>query len=473
MKRIPFPTESYQAASSPVSQKRLVNYYAEPQPDDSRSPVILRPTPGLIPFTDMVFGAGPVVALNTDRPGAIYAASGTHFYRASSPFLGPLVVQDLGSISSISLADYPHNVMVTVAAGINSVVVVVPPNAYAATDAGGLNQLAGTFPGATSVAYLHGYHVFTASNFDSGFFITKLLDPTSVDALDFAYADAVPNIVRRVMVLRDELWFFGERAIEVWYNSGDADFPFRRRTSALITPGAVSPRTIALLDNSLWWVGLEGHVYRSSGYQAKLVSTPPVEDALRVVGLDANTAIYAFAYEQGAHSFFVLTIGNRTFCYDVATKAWHERATGDTNSAWAPTCAGALGFAPLFGMANTGQVMVPDPLTDTEGGATVPRLVQLPPLWADTRRAFAGRLEIEAEVGLTSDPPSMLLQWSDDGGYTWSTGRTISISRAGAYRQRLVATRLGSFRQRMFRLVINGGRTTLYGVDADIAAGAS
>jgi hypothetical protein len=42
---------------------------------------------------------------------------------------------------------------------------------------------------------------------------------------------------------------------------------------------------------------------------------------------------------------------------------------------------------------------------------------------------------------------------------------------SGHYRKRVFTTRLGSFRQRMFRLSMYG-HTVIYGVDADISGGA-
>jgi hypothetical protein len=470
MQRIPFPTESYTHASKPLNQKRLVNYYAEAEPQDSRTAAALIPTAGLVQFENFVCGAGPVTVLNTDRPGILYAVSGSHFYRATNPFgTTSLVVEDLGNIGAPSPSDYNFNLMVTVAVGVNSAVVCVPPKAFTCTDTGPLNQITGTFPGATSVTYIDGYYVFTGASYDAKFFISYLLDPTQFNALDFAFADAVPNVIRRVVTLRDELWIIGDKAIEVWYDSGDADFPFRRRSGGLISIGCDSIRTVAIADNSLFWVGDEGHVFRSTGYRAERISTFAVEEGLRAAG--TNSVVCGFTFSLNGHTFYCVTYFTRTWCYDLSTKSWHDRSSGGVDSAWFVLCAGDFRFTPMFGTSASGRVLTPDPGVATEDGAPMSRLVQLPPLWADTRRGFCARLEIEADVGVALSAPTVLLQWSDDGGYTWTTGRTLSINQAANYRQRLVATRLGSFRQRMFRLSL-GGRTTLYGIDADISPGA-
>ena len=70
-------------------------------------------------------------------------------------------------------------------------------------------------------------------------------------------------------------------------------------------------------------------------------------------------------------------------------------------------------------------------------------------------------------------PPNtdVTLTWSDDGGVTFPGGpRVMSGAMAQGARYRLVTTRLGSFRQRVFRIETRG-RTTLYAVAADNSAG--
>ena len=92
----------------------------------------------------------------------------------------------------------------------------------------------------------------------------------------------------------------------------------------------------------------------------------------------------------------------------------------------------------------------------------------MPPLWAATRRGFCARLEIELESGggLPVD-----LAWSDDGGHNFAGGpRHLTTGTTG--RSRVFTTRLGSFRQRSFK-VTGSGNLVLYAVDADIAPGTS
>jgi hypothetical protein len=477
MQRIPLPLESYEYLSPPLTQKRLLNFYAEQAPGDSRTAAALVATPGLFPY-GITFGDGPVTALNCDEPGIIYAVSGTHFWRATLPFGSTtFVVEDLGEVGTPSGADYPQNLMPTIASGITGCVVCIPPNAFTCTHGGPLNQIGGDFPGANSVTYLDGYWVFTSNDIDGNFFCSRLLDPNDYDALDFAYTDAVPNVARRVMTLKGQLWFMGDMAAEVWYDAGSSGlettpgtsfFPFRRQAGGVIPYGTDSIKTCAILDGSMFWVARNGTVFRSVGYQAQRISTHSIEEALRRIA--APNAVCGLAYIQGGHSFYCVTYGTTTLVYDVATKVWHERSSAG-NSAWLPISIAQYGDGPLFGPSNSGRIQTPIPFLETDDGVLQTRLVQLPPLWGGTSRAFCARLEIEMELGQPRNPAAVQLEWSDDGGYTWVPGRIMTADNSGRYRKRVFTTRLGSFRQRTFRLVMQG-HTVIYGVDADITGGA-
>jgi hypothetical protein len=120
----------------------------------------------------------------------------------------------------------------------------------------------------------------------------------------------------------------------------------------------------------------------------------------------------------------------------------------------------------------TGALWSPDSSVATEKGATIQRTAQLPALVTHGPRAFMARLEVEMEVGTNASASPLLLSWSDDGGTTYTTPRSLDTGTTGQARLRVATTRLGSFRQRVLRLA-GSGRVTVYGVDADMGTGDS
>jgi hypothetical protein len=466
-KPLPFPTESYEHPSLPLQSKRLLNVYAEAQPADSRSPWALMPTPGL-EDAEIEFGTGSVVALNNDYPSVLYAISANHAWRFSHPQNGVATTEDLGDLGAIATDDFPENLMPTIAVGPLAVVFCQPPRAYTCNHIEPtVHQIGGTFPGARSVAYLDGYFVFTADEPSAQFFNTGLLNPALFNALDFAFAEGEPDIKRRVMTLNGELWFMGDGSVEIWYDAGQADFAFRRRTGGVISRGTQSIKTCVIADGSMFWVTNGGIVLRSEGYKAKRISTHSVERIIRNAGV--TNADLSLTYEQDGHTFYTVTYGDRTLVYDITTNKWAERSSSvDGSTPWRATSAATLGMVPVLGDRYSGKLFIPVPGLRYEGGLSVLRQFTMPPLWAGTSRAFLNRLEVEMEVGTIESNAQVLVQWSDDGGNTWSAGRNLSPGAIGAFRTRMYTWRLGSFHQRMFRFTTTSGAPTFYAVDASI-----
>jgi hypothetical protein len=185
------------------------------------------------------------------------------------------------------------------------------------------------FPGAVTVGYLNGYFVFNEPN-SQRLWITELLDGTSIDPLDFASAEGSPDGLVSLLISHREAWLFGTNSIEVWYDSGAADFPLTPVQGAFNEIGCIAAFSVAKLDNGIFWLGADargrGIVYRASGYTATRISTHAIEWQIQQYA-DMTDAI-AYTYQQDGHAFYVLIFpsANTTWVYDVATSAWHERA---------------------------------------------------------------------------------------------------------------------------------------------------
>jgi hypothetical protein len=472
MQRIPFPLESYEHPSLPLVSKRLINLMAEQQPADALTAAALVSTPALVPY--LVVGDGPILAMNDDMVGVLYIVSGTKFYRVRFPGGAP-AVDMLGDVGTANAGSSPWNSFPTIAAGPTAAVVCVAPNAWTCGHLPGdpLNQITDPdFPGASSVCYVDGYFAFSSLGDTAKWFISRLLNPSDFDALDFVFSDATPNVIRRVVAHRGQVWTIGENGFEVWYDSGNADFPFRRVTGGVINGGTGSPQSVCRADSSVWWVGLDGIVYRANGYTPKRISTHAIE---AIVGVQ-SIGLVGLTHSYRGHLFYCLTTAdNRTLVYDIGTGVWHERSTSTNGSGpWrANTAATDNNSLHLFGDRASGQLYTLA-MQANDAGVAVIRQATLPPLVVSSvrgARAFCSRVEVEMEVGGTQTPGPVLLAWSDDGGRTFNAGRTMSAGASGDYRHRVFTTRLGSFRQRVFRLTTHG-LTRFYAVDADITPGA-
>jgi hypothetical protein len=172
--------------------------------------------------------------MNDDQPGPIYIVSGQEAFRMSFTPLGVPTFEGIGNIGTADAGTDPWNSFVTIAAGPTAVVICCAPHAYTCGHLPGdtLNLITDPdYPGASSVCYVDGYFCFSALGDSSQWFISRLLDPSSFAALDFVFSDALPNVIRRVISHRGQIWTVGTNGFEVWYDAGSSGLELTARVS--------------------------------------------------------------------------------------------------------------------------------------------------------------------------------------------------------------------------------------------------
>jgi hypothetical protein len=469
--KLQFARHSYLHRSLPVSAQRCINLYSEQQPPDAKTDTALLPTPGLVSFSTP--GSGPIRGLAT-MDGVLYAVSGSGVYKIIANGTATL----LGTLSTATGT-------VSMDASASQLVIVTNPAAYVATSSTLTAISDPDFPGASTVSYLDGYHIFSRPDTQQ-FFISDLLAATSYDALDFASAESSPDDVVRVLVDHREVWLFGERSVEVWVNTGASAFPFERQPGSILERGCAAAFSPSKMDNSVYWLGDDRIVYKAEGYNPARISTHAIEQAIH--GYATVSDAIGFSYTADGHAFYVLTFPSEpaTWVYDAATGLWHERDSRASDVSIGRWRASSYTYAygkHLVGDYSTGTVWELDSDTYAEGDEDLIRTACSPPIHAEGLRAFMRRLELDMEtgVGLSSgqgSDPQAMLSWSDDGGRTWTSevwaplGQSVSLGGIGVYRARVKWHRLGSFRQRVLKLSISDPvKTVILGATADIDMG--
>jgi hypothetical protein len=341
----PILGSSYVIRSVNAADNRLINLYPEVIAEGGKEPAYLQRCPGLTRVVTV--GTGPIRGLYT-LGNFLYVVSGDQLYKLNSNYVlqgtndllmetgsfllledgSRILLQDqnnpsLGIISGtgpVSMAD--NGTQLFIAANPDGYIYNTVTDSFAQiTDP--------DFPGSVTVGYLDGYFVFNEPN-SQRVWVTQLLDGLSIDPLDFASAEGSPDGLVSLIIDHREAWLFGTNSVEVWYNSGEADFPLTRIQGAYNEIGCIAPYSVAKMDNSVFWLGADargqGIVYRANGYQGVRVSTHAVEFAIQQYG-DLSDAV-GYTYQQDGHTFYVLNFTNAdtTWVFDAATGAWHERA---------------------------------------------------------------------------------------------------------------------------------------------------
>jgi hypothetical protein len=469
----PILGSAYVARSVNAADSRMINLFPEVIPEGGHTPAFLNRAPGL--KLEVAVGVGPVRGLWTFG-GYAYVASGNTLYKLDTEYN----ITTLGTLANdgpVSMADDGTHLFIA----CNG-----PSFIYnASTDAfGEITDV--DFPGALTVSYLGGYFVFIEPD-SQRVWVTELLDPTSIDPLDFASAEGSPDGLVSSITDHSEVWLFGTNSVEVWYNSGAADFPLQRIQGAYNEIGCAATYSVAKLDNGLFWLGADargrGIVYRANGYTGQRISTHAVEWQIQQYG-DISDAI-AYTYQQDGHAFYVLTFptADRTWVYDVATQAWHERAsfTNGDFGRHRSNCQMSFNQKIIVGDYQNGnlysfdlEVYADGPRVqkwlrswralptgtnnlnrtaqhslqlDCESGVGLPGITEVPghiylsPL-------TIGELGIEDEIIIVNSidqyvEPQVMLRWSDDGGHTWSNEHWQTMGARGAYGTRVFWRRLG------------------------------
>jgi hypothetical protein len=406
----------------------------------------------------MTLAESPVRGVYTASNGEVYAVGGNKLYSISSAW----AATELGSLNTstgpVSMADNgTHLVLVD------------------GTDGFSWNMSTDTFAEITDpdfypadqVTFQDGYFIFNKSG--SAQFFFSDINAITFDALDYGTASGSPDNLVGLISAYQNLYLFGTQSIEVFYNSGDPDAPFQRIQGAVIEVGCAAPFSIAKLQGSLCWIGQDaggfGIVYRSEGYQAKRISTPAIESVIRGVDPDLIGDARAWTYQQGGHLFYCLNLPgvDATFVYDGSTGLWHERTY---LGLWGlerhrADCHAVAHSENIVGDYENGKIYALDSATYTDNGVSIVRMRTAPHISKELRRLFHSsfQLDMEAGVGLSGTgqgiAPQAMLQWSDDGGHTWSNERWAAIGAIGKYGTRVLWRRLGSSRDRVYRVQIS------------------
>jgi hypothetical protein len=433
---------SHKGRSEKANGSRLVNLFAEALPQDSKSSVVLYGTPGTAVFSKLP--TYPILGMQVMN-NELYAVTNSNLYKVNKD--GSYL--DLGAIKITGRVSSATN-------GID-IVIVDGSHGYSYNKDNGIKVLGGDgwYP-ANTVTYQDGYFVFNRIG-TGQFFLSKLLS-TEFDALDYASAEGAPDDTVAVISDHRELWVFGERSTEVWYNSGDPDFPFERMQGAFVERGIAAAHSAAKIDNSVFWLGDDRIIYRANGYLPQRISTHAVEYSIRSGKVDDA---FSYTYDDEGHKFYLITFPsqNITWCFDVSTGLWHERS----HYQWVrhhSNCYAKCFGRNLVGDFQNGYVYELSMNSMMDDSDPIVREAVSPPIHAMRNNISMSSFEIDMEsgIGLTygqGDDPQAMLSWSDDGGKTWSNEHWASIGKIGEYLTRVKWNRLGMFRQRQIKVVIS------------------
>ena len=512
--RIPFIGGSDEGRSTPWNATRSINFFVEQGSQDGKSPTALIGTPGTVLFA--TFPAGPIRMFHVmvDR---CFVVAGIDLYElytdgtfssSFGSFSGdadtPIVAVDNG----ISAFGVGGNQILILANGYGYIFNVLTGALGRVTDP--------NFPADVhQCAFLDGYFIVTSRTM--AFRVSELYDGTVWPSLATAAAIAAADNIQKPFGTNQILYLVKDSTTEVWQNAGTATTlgsPFTHIPGSLVNFGTNADRSVARVGDTVFMLGTtrvqDSAVYFGvvsvSGTAIQKVSTPAID--YRISRLSSLSDAISYSYADEGHVFYVLTFptDDITFVYDVTTQLWHERSTflsgpytqhrhlsneyvffGGKHlvshynepkifemstqyySDNGDPIISIRTAQPLFDEDENENVKIFKLVVDAETGVgwageetgsvadTNVFADVLPEIWADdTGNVWQDTSSVVTAASLEHNrTPTAWLSWSNDGGRTWSSEYSSSLGRQGEYKTRLIWRRLGSPRNRIFRLKIS------------------
>lgn len=452
--KLPFIGPSYDVEAVSFDCQRTINLYPIlSESGSSKSVAALTKTAGLSLFATAE--GGPIRGSLSSTSGRCFVVSAQYFVEMLED--GSTVNHGTLNTQSVRVSMAENNTQIIVVDGLDGWIFSKTANTWTQiTDA--------DFPTTSYVTHQDGYFICIEDG-TQNFWISALADGLSWDALDFTTVESSPDNLVAVLSDHGNLWCFGNRSIEIYQNTGAASFPFERIGGAIIQSGCEAPFTIQRFADSIAWLGTDergtGVVWLANGYQAQRISTAAIERKIASVG-NFSTA-YAFSYHEQGHLFYCLQIQglDTTLCFDAQTQMWHERMykNADTNEMelHRASCHMFFNKKNYVGDRVNGNIYeLSLDYYDDNGDEQV--WMRISPHSADEKRlvSYASfELDVEVGQGLASgqgSDPQIFLQYSDDGGRTWSAELWRPLGKVGEYFTRVIWRQLGRARDRVFKV---------------------
>lgn len=312
------------------------------QPGVGKSPKALVGTPCIEPFAE-----GP----DEIRVNGVFAQNGRSFAVFGEFFCEVsemAIVTNYGSVGNDSL---PVSMVSNGSAGNQILIISNELGFIFDIITNTLTQITDPdFPaGVGQCEFMDGYFFVLIKN-TRRFQISALEDGTSWDALDVAeVSEASDNIVAMKRNHR-EIWFLGNQTSEVWYDNGDALFPFAPIQGVFVECGCASAFGVTRADNTLFWMGLDergnGVIWKADGYTPVRVSTYAIETFIEQTAIIEQTSAFAMSTRGHLFVWFFIPDIHGVPVYDAAEGLWHKRSLWDsTTVSWTPNLVNSHMFA--------------------------------------------------------------------------------------------------------------------------------
>jgi hypothetical protein len=437
---IPISGPTKQDRAIQANSQMSVNMHPAVRPDgDAKSDLIMYSQPGVSRLG--IAGLGPHRCNAVKFLDKLWWVSGGELFSQDSS----------GTLTSVGTLSTSGTRVVMVAGRLKMMLVDGSHGYY--TDGSTVTQITDVdFPDSpTHVEYMDGFFIVNDSDTDDFYINTTSEDPSAWSALDFATASIRPDKTKALAKHSTNLYMLGEDSAQIYFNSGNPDFPFESYPTALDI-GISAPYSACSSSYGLFWLGgnSEGDpaVVQASGGQFKIISDDEV--TWQISQLSTKSDAIGWVRRYGKDAFYELTFpaSLKTFSYHIPTERWCQLKSYGLER-FRGAGYGYLGNSAFVGDYQNGAIYKLDPSIYTDDSNAfirkrVTRVIHKDGLGISFRSLI---LDAEAGVGLMSgqgSDPQVMMRYSTDGGRTWSSELWRSLGAIGKPETKPTWTNLGS-----------------------------
>lgn len=277
-----------------------------------------------------------------------------------------------------------------------------------------------------------GHNGFLFFGYANGNMQPSDLNDTNLNTLNIARTESNPDGVINGFSYGGQMYVFGEKTVEVWGDPVNATgFPYNRMGFNIV-PGLKTAHAVAGWDPEFGypfiWVGSDNTVRQLNGYDAEKISTPDLDRLIaEVVFPDSVTAgLEAVAYVAGGQAYWQLNGPTWSWVFNLTTRTWHERRSQNSTRSRFKRYVNAFNKW-LVGDRDSTDLWEIDHTVATEAGSELTATMESGPAKDFPNRQRITRCDFDFTPGVgiatgddpTQTDPSVLIEVSRDGGYSW------------------------------------------------------
>ena len=442
---IPFAGGSYKSLSLPYSAQTTKNMFFEVRAG-GRSVAALHGMPGLKLFGAAGDGRDRGLCIHK---GILYRVTEQSLYSVSSSGVATLVGLISGSNQCVMVSDS------------NYLVIATGGTAYT-YDETTLAEITDTdLESPYTVTYNNSRAIYDGAG--SRFCVADVGQPSVIDGLNYATAEASPGQILAVKAHKQYVFVMCSKHIEPWFDSGVGSPPYDRVNGGVMQIGLGARYSVDSDEDYIYFLDNNREPRRLAGITLQNIGNPGLTDEFRQYSTIDDAKGFCFSMQKDR--FYVLSFpsANRTWMYQESINEWLQLSHGQDNDRHRANSYAYAYNKHIVADWETGTLYEWDLNTYSDNGDAITRERTTQPLFAAMispqlagKEIFMTCLElvIESGVGLATGQgvaPVVMMQFSDDGGATWSGELWESAGVMGARHWRLRWYNLGNFVARVFR----------------------